>query len=72
MEGGSKGALRGSPSWQREMLLRCPPFVKKSPLDEHGDASHFEKRNFEISLTKAIAKRLLGDENKVELRMLKR
>ncbi|MBI2303220.1 MAG: amino acid ABC transporter substrate-binding protein [Chloroflexi bacterium] len=45
--------------------------VKKeeSPTGQHRDVAHFQKRDFEISLAKAIAKTLLGDENKVEVKM---
>ena len=44
--------------------------VKKeeSPTGQHRDVAHFMKRDFEISLVKAIARRLLGDENKIELK----
>ncbi|MBI4296346.1 MAG: transporter substrate-binding domain-containing protein [Chloroflexi bacterium] len=31
--------------------------------------AHFQKRDFEISIAKAIAKKLVGDESKVEVRM---
>ncbi|GEM_PF-1069788 len=45
--------------------------VKKeeSPTGEHRDVAHFQKRDFEISIAKTIAKKLLGDENKIEVKM---
>lgn len=48
--------------------------VKKdeSPTGEHRDIAHFQKRDFEISIAKAIAKKLLGDENKIEVKMFSR
>lgn len=48
--------------------------VKKteSPTGRHRDVAHFQKRDFEVSIAKAIAKKLLGDENKIELKEFKR
>lgn len=38
----------------------------------HKDPAHFQKRGFELELARAIAKRLFGDESRVELRILPR
>lgn len=38
----------------------------------HHDPAHFEKRNFEIELARALAKKLLGDPKKVELKLMPR
>jgi putative glutamine transport system substrate-binding protein len=38
----------------------------------HHDPAHFEKRNFEIELARAVAKKLLGDASKVELKLMPR
>jgi putative glutamine transport system substrate-binding protein len=46
--------------------------VKSNANRPHKDPAHFQKRGFEIDLAKAIARRLLGDENKIELRILSR
>ncbi|MCG3201029.1 MAG: ABC transporter glutamine-binding protein GlnH [Gammaproteobacteria bacterium] len=39
---------------------------------EHNDPAHFQKRNFEIELAGHIAKRILGDEKKLDLQVFKR
>jgi putative glutamine transport system substrate-binding protein len=39
---------------------------------EHNDPAHFQKRNFEIELAGLIAKRILGDEQKLDLQVFKR
>ena len=39
---------------------------------EHNDPAHFQKRGFELDLARAIAKRILGDESKIEFKMLRR
>jgi putative glutamine transport system substrate-binding protein len=39
---------------------------------EHNDPAHFQKRNFEIELAGLIAKRILGDEKKLDLQVFKR
>ncbi|MEZ5445846.1 MAG: transporter substrate-binding domain-containing protein [Gammaproteobacteria bacterium] len=39
---------------------------------EHNDPAHFQKRNFEIELAGHIARRILGDENKLDLQVFKR
>jgi aspartate/glutamate/glutamine transport system substrate-binding protein len=46
--------------------------VKNDAKRPHKDPAHFQKRGFEVELTRAIARRLLGDESKVELRILAR
>jgi putative glutamine transport system substrate-binding protein len=38
----------------------------------HHDPAHFQKRNFEVELAHALAKRLLGDAQKVELKRMPR
>jgi aspartate/glutamate/glutamine transport system substrate-binding protein len=38
----------------------------------HKDPAHFQKRGFEIDLAKAIAKQLLGDATKLELKLLQK
>ena len=39
---------------------------------EHNDPAHFQKRGFEIELAKAIAAKILGSGNKIDLKMFKR
>jgi putative glutamine transport system substrate-binding protein len=46
--------------------------VKNDAKHEHKDPAHFQKRGFEVELTHAIARRLFGDESRVELRILAR
>lgn len=46
--------------------------VKNDAKHEHKDPAHFQKRGFEVELTHVFAKRLFGDESRVELRMLAR
>jgi putative glutamine transport system substrate-binding protein len=46
--------------------------VKNDARRPHKDPAHVQKRGFEIDLTRAIARRILGDETKVELRILSR
>jgi putative glutamine transport system substrate-binding protein len=38
----------------------------------HHDPAHFQKRNFEVELAHALAKRLLGDAQKLELKLMPR
>ncbi|MCU1280627.1 MAG: amino acid transporter substrate-binding protein [bacterium] len=46
--------------------------VKNDAKHPHKDPAHFDKRGFEIDLVHALAKKIVGDESKVELRMLSR
>ena len=46
--------------------------VKNDAKHPHKDPAHFDKRGFEIELVHALAKKLVGDETKLELRMLSR
>jgi aspartate/glutamate/glutamine transport system substrate-binding protein len=46
--------------------------VKNDAQKPHKDPAHFQKRGFEIELTRIFARRILGDESKVELRILAR
>ena len=39
---------------------------------EHNDPAHFQKRGFELDLAGAIAKKILGDPAKLDLKMFKR
>src|SRR5262249_43402397 len=38
----------------------------------HHDPAHFQKRNFEVALARAIAKKVLGDPERIELKTLPR
>jgi putative glutamine transport system substrate-binding protein len=46
--------------------------VKNDAKHPHKDPAHFDKRGFEIDLVHALAKKIVGDADKVELRMLSR
>ncbi|MGZ3406827.1 MAG: ABC transporter substrate-binding protein [Polyangia bacterium] len=46
--------------------------VKNDAKHPHKDPAHFDKRGFEIELAHALASKILGDESKLELRMLSR
>ena len=46
--------------------------VKNDAKKPHKDPAHFNKRGFEIELAHAITRRIMGDESKVELRILAR
>ena len=39
---------------------------------EHNDPAHFQKRGFELDLAGAIAKKILGDATKLDLKTFKR
>jgi aspartate/glutamate/glutamine transport system substrate-binding protein len=41
-------------------------------VSAHKDPAHFEKRNFEIELARAIAKKIVGDPDKLELKLMPR
>jgi putative glutamine transport system substrate-binding protein len=38
----------------------------------HHDPAHFQKRDFEVELARALAKKVLGDANKLELKLMPR
>jgi putative glutamine transport system substrate-binding protein len=38
----------------------------------HKDPAHFQKRNYELEIARAIAKKLMGDEHKLELKLMPR
>jgi putative glutamine transport system substrate-binding protein len=46
--------------------------VKNDAARPHRDPAHVQKRGFELELAHALARRLLGDEQKLELRILAR
>jgi putative glutamine transport system substrate-binding protein len=46
--------------------------VKNDANRPHKDPAHQEKRGFELDLTRALAKKLVGDESKVELKLISR
>lgn len=46
--------------------------VKNDAKRVHKDPAHQQKRGFEVELARALARRIVGDENKVELRILSR
>lgn len=46
--------------------------VKNDAKHAHKDPAHFDKRGFEVELAHRLAKKILGDEKKLELRMLPR
>jgi len=46
--------------------------VKNDAKKPHKDPAHAQKRGFEVELARAIAKRILGDDSKVEFRNLPR
>jgi aspartate/glutamate/glutamine transport system substrate-binding protein len=46
--------------------------VKNDAKHAHKDPAHFDKRGFEVELAHALAKKIVGDESKLELRMLAR
>lgn len=46
--------------------------VKNDAKHPHKDPAHFDKRGFEVELAHTLAGKLLGDESKLELRMLAR
>ena len=46
--------------------------VKNDAKHPHKDPAHFDKRGFEVELAHALARRILGDAGKLELRMLAR
>lgn len=46
--------------------------VKNDAKHPHKDPAHFDKRGFELELAGLLAKQLLGDEHKLEPRMLAR
>ncbi|HWE30901.1 MAG TPA: transporter substrate-binding domain-containing protein [Polyangia bacterium] len=46
--------------------------VKNDAQHPHKDPAHFDKRGFEVELAHALAKKIVGDASKLELRMLAR
>jgi putative glutamine transport system substrate-binding protein len=46
--------------------------VKNDAKKPHRDPAHFQKRGFEVELSRALARRIVGDESRLELRMLAR
>lgn len=46
--------------------------VKNDARHPHKDPAHFDKRGFEVELAGLLAKKLVGDAGKLELRMLAR
>jgi len=46
--------------------------VKNDAQHAHKDPAHFDKRGFEVELVHLLAKKIVGDERKVELRILSR
>jgi aspartate/glutamate/glutamine transport system substrate-binding protein len=46
--------------------------VKNDAKHPHKDPAHFDKRGFEVELVHALAARIVGNGDKVELRMLSR
>jgi putative glutamine transport system substrate-binding protein len=46
--------------------------VKNDAKHPHKDPAHFDKRGFEVELVHALARSIVGDANKVELKMLSR
>src|SRR4051812_19199755 len=46
--------------------------VKNDAKRVHKDPAHQQKRGFEVELAHALARRIVGDESKVELRILSR
>ncbi len=46
--------------------------VKNDAQRPHHDPAHAEKRGFELELTRVIARRLLGDDARVDLRLVPR
>src|SRR5439155_24041121 len=46
--------------------------VKNDAQRAHKDPAHQQKRGFEVELAHALARRILGDPDKVELRILSR
>jgi aspartate/glutamate/glutamine transport system substrate-binding protein len=46
--------------------------VKNDAKHPHKDPAHFDKRGFEVELVHALARQLVGDGDKVELKMLSR
>jgi len=46
--------------------------VKNDAKHAHKDPAHFDKRGFEVELVHLLAKKIVGDESKVELRILSR
>jgi aspartate/glutamate/glutamine transport system substrate-binding protein len=46
--------------------------VKNDAQHAHKDPAHFQKRGFEVELAQALARRILGDESRLELKILAR
>jgi putative glutamine transport system substrate-binding protein len=46
--------------------------VKNDAKHPHKDPAHFDKRGFEVELVHALARKIVGDGDKVELKMLSR
>ncbi|HEY1584441.1 MAG TPA: transporter substrate-binding domain-containing protein [Polyangia bacterium] len=46
--------------------------VKNDAQHAHKDPAHFDKRGFEVELVHLLAKKIVGDASKVELRILSR
>jgi aspartate/glutamate/glutamine transport system substrate-binding protein len=46
--------------------------VKNDAKKPHKDPAHFQKRGFEVELAHALARRILGDESRLELKILSR
>ena len=46
--------------------------VKNDAQHAHKDPAHFDKRGFEVELAHLLAKKIVGDESKLELRILSR
>ena len=46
--------------------------VKNDAKHPHKDPAHYDKRGFEVELAHALAQKILGDGNKLELRLLAR
>ena len=46
--------------------------VKNDAKKPHKDPAHFQKRGFEVELAQALARHIVGDESRLELKMLAR
>lgn len=55
---------------QRGKLIVSTKKEGESSPSAHRDPAHFQKRNYEIAIVKAITQKLLGDEHKLEIRQL--
>lgn len=68
----SAGAYAGGKLDQIRARGKLIVSVKNDTNHAHKDPAHAQKRGFEIELAQAIARRLLGDGARVELRLLAR